>query len=353
LLGTPPNVRSHQTFGDILINYHWLEKVRNYQRELALNNGLARTVFDAGNNHIVQEIFASAPADMMVVRISGTEEFDMDLQLKREKDAITEYLPEGKMIMTGQIIDPEQPNRGPAGAHMKFAALARVENKGGSISKTENGLSFKKVNELVIYLTAATNYDPEKLDLSDSTDPLANCRNIMLESDRLSFDQIREEHINDHSAMFNRVSFSLGDDSMQNITTDERLENIKNGTVDNGLVTTNFQYGRYLLMGSSREPGVLPANLQGVWNEHFDAPWNADFHTNINLQINYWPAEVCNLGETSLVLTGFMEKLVKPATITARSMYGADGWTFHHLTDPLGRTGVADRRKRDHTGVDT
>ena len=108
------------------------------------------------------------------------------------------------------------------------------------------------------------------------------------------------------------------------------------------LIPVYFQYGRYLLMNSSRTPGVLPANLQGIWNDQFEAPWNADFHTNINLQMNYWHAEVCNLPETSEILTGFMEKLTVPGTVTAKEMYGADGWTLHHLTDPFGRTGVAD-----------
>jgi len=142
--------------------------------------------------------------------------------------------------------------------------------------------------------------------------------------------------------MFDRVVLTLGADTLQNTTTDERLNSVKNGAVDNGLVATYFQYGRYLLMGSARHPGRLPANLQGLWNDHFKAPWNADFHTNINLQMNYWPAEVCNLSETSLILTNFMEELMTPGAVTAKKMYGADGWTLHHLTDPFGRTGVAD-----------
>ena len=117
---------------------------------------------------------------------------------------------------------------------------------------------------------------------------------------------------------------------------------VKNGGIDNGLEALYFQYGRYLLMSSSRKPGILPANLQGIWNKDMKAPWNSDFHTNINLQMNYWPAEVCNLPETTEPLVSFMEKLIVPATATAKEMYGTDGWVFHHLTDPFGRTGVAD-----------
>jgi alpha-L-fucosidase 2 len=138
------------------------------------------------------------------------------------------------------------------------------------------------------------------------------------------------------------VTLNLGPDSLAKIPTDDRLAAVKNGSSDKGLVSLYFQYGRYLLMSSSRKPAVLPANLQGIWNKEMNAPWNSDFHTNINLQMNYWPAEVCGLPETSEILTAFMQKLVVPGTVTAKKMYGTEGWTIHHLTDPFGRTGVAD-----------
>lgn len=123
---------------------------------------------------------------------------------------------------------------------------------------------------------------------------------------------------------------------------DTRLEQLRNGADDPGLIALYFQYGRYLLMNSSRAPGVLPANLQGIWNHDYEAPWGSDFHTNINLQMNYWPAEVCNLSETALPLTDFLERLQVPGSVTAAEMYNARGWTVHHLTDPFGRTAVMD-----------
>ncbi|MGA2532438.1 MAG: glycoside hydrolase N-terminal domain-containing protein [Candidatus Aminicenantales bacterium] len=139
-----------------------------------------------------------------------------------------------------------------------------------------------------------------------------------------------------------RVALDLGDDGSSVHPTDVRLERLRNGAEDLGLAALYFQYGRYLLMGSSRRPGVLPANLQGIWNKDFEAAWNSDFHTNINLQMNYWPAEVCNLPETVAPLADFLEKLAVPGRVTARDTYGARGWTLHHLTDPFGRTGIAD-----------
>ncbi|NSW93329.1 MAG: glycoside hydrolase family 95 protein, partial [Bacteroidales bacterium] len=172
--------------------------------------------------------------------------------------------------------------------------------------------------------------------------PYSICRDILDNIGGEKFRSIEKRHITDHRNMFERVSLSLGADTLKKIPVDERLERVRKGGEDNGLAALYFAYGRYLLMGSSRPPAVLPANLQGIWNKDYNAPWNSDFHTNINLQMNYWPAEVCDLSETAEVLANFVSKLTVPGSVTAREMYGTDGWTMHHLTDPFGRTGLAD-----------
>jgi alpha-L-fucosidase 2 len=342
LLGTPPRIRSHQTFGDLKLTYHWEGELRDYRRQLDLHTGIVRATYTVGDTEVVQEVFASAPDDIIVLQVSASRPFSADVQLGRVQDARTAILPDGSMVMEGQILDPEEPLRGPSGAHMKFAAVARMKNVGGTVEAGEDRVSCKSVKTLTVYLTAATNYELDKLDVSDDLDPVGKCQAILGALDGHTFSEIQSTHIEDHRKMFDRVRLTLGADTLQNMPTDERLNRVKSGAVDNGLVATYFQYGRYLLMGSSRAPGRLPANLQGVWNDKFNAPWNADFHTNINLQMNYWPAEVGNLPETSLILARFMEELAVPGAVTARNMYGAGGWTLHHLTDPFGRTGVAD-----------
>ena len=146
-----------------------------------------------------------------------------------------------------------------------------------------------------------------------------------------------------HASFFNRMHFSLGENhSLDTVPTDIRLQRFQAGADDPGLITTYFQYGRYLLMGSSRKPAQLPANLQGIWNKDYWAPWCSDYHVNINLQMNYWPAEVCNLSETVNPVVNIMEKLTVPGSVTARDMYGAKGWTMHHTTDVFGKTAVID-----------
>jgi alpha-L-fucosidase 2 len=365
LLGTPPRIRSYQPLGNLSIVFGHQGEPVNYKRSLNLNTGVARTEFEIDGNKIVQEVFVSSPHDVMVVTISGGQPFSADILLSRERDTAklprdrngrkrpvfshyeNEYSNEnGIAYFTGQIIDIDNPLTGPGGRHMRYAAAMKMlEGSKSAVSLVTDsaaGFTLKNTKKIVILLTGATDYNIEKLDTDESKDPYAICAGLISAALENNERKLRKVHEADHRRMFDRVSFSLGEDLNAGIPTDERLDKIKKGGIDDGLISIYFQYGRYLLMGSSRKPGVLPANLQGIWNDQYEAPWNSDFHTNINLQMNYWHAEICNLPETSEVLAGFMEKLMVPGAVTATEMYGTQGWTLHHLTDPFGRTGVAD-----------
>ncbi len=344
LLGTPPNIRSYQPLGDLSIDYDWSGTPENYSRELDLSTGIAMTQFTIGGKKITEEVFASSPDNIIVVRIFSPDGLPLSASFKmtRSRDAIIKAEGNSKLRLTGQIIDLDDPKSGPGGAHMKFAGELRVSSEGGTIAASDDVITVKQAVEIFARLTAATDYNINLLDFDRSVDPEANCNTILDKTEGKTSEHLRQSHLDEYQKMFDRVSLSFGTDTLTSKPTDERLTAVKNGGTDNGLAALYFQYGRYLLMSSSRNPAVLPANLQGIWNKEMNAPWNADFHTNINLQMNYWPAEVCNLPETSEKLVSFMEKLVVPGTVTAREMYGAEGWTIHHLTDPFGRTGVAD-----------
>ena len=343
-LGTPPRIRSYQPLGDFLIDYKWINEPDNYSRELDLETGIATTFFTADGKKYSQEVFASAPDNIIVVHIKSLEGglVNASFKMKREKDAVVKTSGKNTIILTGQIIDVDDAKAGPGGAHMKFAGELRLHAVNGDISAINEVIDVKNAKEIVVRLTAATDYNIDHLDFDRSIDPAAICKKILDGTESISISELKQRHLEEYQPVFDRVSLSFGDDTLKSVPTDERLLSVKNGKTDNGLIALYFQYGRYLLMSSSRKPGILPANLQGIWNKDMNAPWNSDFHTNINLQMNYWPAEVCNLSETSEPLASFMEKLVVPATETARVMYGTDGWVFHHLTDPFGRTGVAD-----------
>ncbi|MCD4729210.1 MAG: glycoside hydrolase family 95 protein, partial [Bacteroidales bacterium] len=319
LLGTPPRFRSYQTLGDIYLSFDSTASFTNYKRELHLNPGISRSVFTIDEITYTREIFASAPDNIIVIQLSADKPgaINTTIALQRQKDA-TVKAENNQLILTGQIVDESSDEKGPGGKHMKFAAKLMAMNKGGEISADNSILQVKNADELYILFTAATDYNLEKLNFDRSIDPLSICNDILDEAEGKPYSQIRESHIKDHELIFNRVQFSLGGEQLSSIPTDIRLDLVKNGGDDPALIALYFQYGRYLLMGSSRAPGILPANLQGIWNGHFQAPWNSDYHTNINLQMNYWHVEICNLPETVDPLINIVDKWRGPGRITAK-----------------------------------
>ncbi len=343
-LGTPPNIRSYQPLGDLLIDYGWNQTPEDYYRELNLKTGIVTTRFRVAGKAVTQEVFASAPGDIIVVHISSVDGMPLNasFRLTREKDAYVKTEGNNIIKLKGQIIDQEDPKSGPGGKHMRFAGELRVTTIKGTLSANDSMLVVNEAEDIIVRLTGATDYNIDLLDFDRSRDPDALCMSILDRTDGMQIKEIEKNHLAEYQKMFERTSLSFGPDTLLDRPTDERLIAVKNGGADNGLIALYFQYGRYLLMSSSRSPGVLPANLQGIWNKDMKAPWNSDFHTNINLQMNYWPAEVCNLPETTEKLVSFLEKLTIPGSVTAKEMYGTAGWTIHHLTDPFGRTGVAD-----------
>jgi len=339
LLSVPPRFRSYQTFGDIHIKQAGKITDKDYVRSLCLNDGISRTTYVIDGVKYTREVFVSAPDNVIVIHISGNKEnsISANLSMTREKDA--EITAQGNsLLMTGQIVDKETKEEGPGGKHIKFAAKLVVLNNGGSVSAKNNELKIDNADKLTILLTAATDYNLAKLNFDRSINPVNICGNIISEATAKSFSSIKNAHTADYSEIFKRVQFDLGGNELDTIPTDKRLEAVKKGAEDPGLITLYYQYGRYLLIGSSRSPGKLPANLQGVWNGHIKAPWNADYHTNINLQMNYWPAEICNLPETTEPLTVLVDKWREPGRITAKKMYNCNGWTMHHCTDIFGKT---------------
>ena len=342
MVGTPPCVRSYQTLGNILLDYS-IQDTTQYSRSLNLNRGICTTQFLSQGIGYKQEVFASAVDNVIVTRLSSSqaEGLSVLVRLTREKD-IQLSVQDNEIILEGQVIDEDDPRSGPGGKHMKFAAKLRILHEGGNLIAKDEGIYIDKAKQATLLFTAATDYQLSQLNFDRSIQPLNVCNQILEKACQQSYDALLARHIEDHTSVFNRVSLDLGETAQASLPTNRRLEAVKAGAEDPDLIALYFQYGRYLLMNSSRTPGVLPANLQGIWNKDYNAPWGSDFHTNINLQMNYWPAEVCNLSETALPLIQFMEKLQTPGSITAKEMYHSRGWTVHHLTDPFGRTAVMD-----------
>lgn len=342
MVGTPPRVRSYQTFGNILLDYQ-IKDTTNYRRSLDLCRGISSTTFSADGIDYSQEVFASAIDDVIVTHLTASQKGGLNVivRLQRDKDATVRVVG-NEIIMEGQVIDEDSPLAGKGGKHMKFAAKLRILHKGGKIESKDGGIRISGAQQATLIWRGATDYNLSKLNFDRSIAPLRICEDIISQATRLGYKKLCKRHIDNHTAIFDRVSLDLGNTEQSLLPTDLRLKAVKAGANDPELIALYFQYGRYLLMNSSRQPAVLPANLQGVWNHHYNAPWGSDFHTNINLQMNYWPAEVCNLSETALPLIKFIELLQKPGSVTAQETYNARGWTLHHLTDPFGRTAIMD-----------
>ena len=330
MMGIPERIKSYQSLADLWIACPDSADITGYRRSLDLDTGIARTVWTTGGVTFTRHVFASAPAQAIVVLITSDrpESVTCSVAMTRQQDATVEAVSPTRLVLSGQI--------GEDG--LSFMADARVRLDGGTSTMAGDRIDIVGAEAVTIIVTGATDYISQ---IDHSADAGLRCAEYHKRLEGVAFGDMFENHVTDHRRLFRRVSLDLGSEEMDALPTDERLARVKEGANDPGFAALYFQYGRYLLMGSSR-PGCLPANLQGLWCEHMKAPWNSDYHTNINLQMNYWPAEICNLSDCHLPLFDYMETLVGPGSDTARRMYGADGWVVHHLSDIYGFTVPAD-----------
>ena len=348
LTKSPTSFRSYQTLGDLWIELGHSEQVTQYRRRLDMQTGLATVTYVADGAQWKRQVFISAVDDVMVVRLSvdGAAGINARVRLTREKDAVVKAVGDDRLHMDGQIVDIEAPQArddnpggsGPGGPHMRFAGRLKARAKGGEIRGESDALVIAGADEIVLLFTAATDYNLKTLNYDRSIDPARKAERILDKAAGKSWEHLHADHIKEHSSVFDRVSIDLGASEQTELATDERLAAVKGGREDVTLVEQYFQFGRYLLMSSSRRPGRLPANLQGIWNDRMWAPWEADYHMNINLQMNYWPADLCNLSETMGSLVDWFEGVTGKGRVSARKLYGADGWVAYTCTNPFGRT---------------
>ncbi|MCM3869586.1 MAG: glycoside hydrolase family 95 protein [Pyrinomonadaceae bacterium] len=325
---------SYQTLGNLKINFPaGANGVSRYRRELDLENAIARVQYEQDGVTYWRETFVSAPDQVIVVRLSASK--PASINFKASLDRPERFAGSGErfdsLMMTGQL------NNGTDGKGMKYAARLQVLNQGGEVSIDDCSLLVRRANEAVLLVTAATDY----LGFAGrkTRDPVTASGVDLSRAATKSFAALKAAHIEDYRHYFNRVSLRLGPENSAapSMPISARLHAFSQGMKDPGLAALYFQYGRYLLISSSR-PGGLPANLQGIWAEEVQTPWNADWHLNVNVQMNYWPAEVANLSELHQPLFALIESLQTPGARTAKLYYGARGWVAHVITNPWGFT---------------
>ena len=310
--------------------------VANYRRELNLNDAVARVQFRRDGVKFDREMFASAPDQVMVLRVGADQsgQISFDARLDRPERFETTGDSDNGLLMTGQL------DNGRDGKGVRYVARIRALNRGGHVSVQGNILSVRRANEVVLLIAAATDY--QGFAGRQTKDPQAATLNDLNLAAAKSFRTLRQAHVADYQRYFRRVSLQLepADAALAKMPMPKRLLAAENGPADLGdpsLAALYFNFGRYLLISSSR-PGGLPPNLQGLWAEEIHPPWDGDWHLDVNVQMNYWPVEVCNLADLTQPLFALVSSLSAPGAKTAHDYYHAHGWVAHVLANPWGFT---------------
>lgn len=318
---------SFTTMGELLLETDIHDKnIRNYRRALSVDSAYATVSFtDAEGTHYVRRTFVSYPANVMVVKLSANKPGSQTLNVRYTPNPVSEgkFTADGKdaLCYTAHLDNNK----------MEYVVRIKAITKGGKVSYHDDGtLHIDHADEVTLLLTADTDYAPNyNPDFNDNrayvgVEPAKTTAQWLKQAAKKGYKRLFADHYRDYAALFNRVEFTL-DGEASTKPTNERLADYRKGTKDAGLETLYYQYGRYLLIASSR-PGNLPANLQGMWHNNVDGPWRVDYHNNINLQMNYWPALSTNLTECTEPLTDFIRLLEKPGERTAKAYWGARGW---------------------------
>lgn len=305
--------------------------VENYRRVLDLNDAVTDLTFTRGAVAFQREMFVSAPAQVMVLWLSASRPRQISFSARLDRPERFETIADGnnELLMTGQL------DNGVDGRGVRYSARVRILNHGGDLIARGNTLTVSNADEVMLFISAATNY--RGFAGRQSVDPLTASLKDMNEAIKQSYKSLRKAHVTDYQKYFQRVSLTLPSSADASQPTSKRIELAKENGGDPGLAALYFNFGRYLLISSSR-PGGLPPNLQGIWAEEIHTPWTGDWHLDVNVQMNYWPAEVCNLSDLTQPVFALIDSLQKPGAVTARDYYGARGWVAHVITNPWGFT---------------
>ncbi|HEY0654026.1 MAG TPA: glycoside hydrolase family 95 protein [Chryseosolibacter sp.] len=338
---------SYLPLGDVVIKHDFPEGTRyeKYGRDLNISNATSTTQFVVDGTTFIREVFVSAPAQVIVIRVTASKPGVLNFTVNASSQLLSSTEVHGNhLIVSGKApshVDPSYQQSGELPViyndplqcrGMRFGMEIAARPTDGSVTVTGNSLRVQNASDVMIIISAATSFNGyDKCPDKDGKDEKAIVKKHLEATEKSTFAELKRLHIDDYAQYFNRVSLSLGNPSID-LPTDERLRKYAEGSADPGLEELYFQYGRYLLISSSR-PGGIPANLQGIWNHHLRAPWSSNYTTNINTEMNYWMVESCNLGELHEPLINLISQTSVTGKETAMNFYHANGWTLHHNTD--------------------
>ncbi|MBN2667000.1 MAG: glycoside hydrolase family 95 protein [Bacteroidales bacterium] len=320
-MSVPTRQEKYQPFGDLWLKFSGHDSVTAFRRELDISNAICRTTYEAEGKKFTHEYFASYPANLIVINLSSDSRRSLSFDISMTA------------LHEGYTVTASEDNSLTLGVKVKNGSLygtsvAKVILKGGEVTASDSSLRIENADKATILLSAATNFiNPRDV----SGDPSGLCAKHLEAASGKTYEKLREEHTVDFRKYFDRFSIDLGLSGKENLPTDKRIKEIPEA-MDNSLAALYVQYGRYLLLSSSRE-GTYPANLQGIWNNRLNPPWDSKYTVNINIEMNYWPAEILNIAECHGSLFKMIDELIPAGTKVARDHYNASGWVLHHNTD--------------------
>ena len=356
---------SFMPLGDLMIQQQFNNPAStNFYRDLNLQDAIATTTFTVDSIHYKREVFSSAADQVIVIRISsdGKKNINCSISTKSQLHFTTHAMSKNELALNGNAPihvvpsyvgyekEPVQYGDATGCKGMRFQLLIKAISKDGIVSTAANAITVKNATELVLLLSAATSFNGyDKCPDAAGKNEQQLAAGYLAKAAAKPYAVLLQNHLKDFHKYFNRVTFTLNKEqpAKTNLPTDERLEAYTKGNVDAGLEALYFHYGRYLLIASSRTKDA-PANLQGIWNKELRPPWSSNYTSNINVEMNYWPAEVTNLSELHQPLFDLIKHLTVTGAATAKEYYHANGWVVHHNTDiwamsnPVGDLGKGD-----------
>ncbi len=356
LQGTYSN--SYAPLGTLFLNFKNSGTPTKYYRELNISNAISKVTYEINGVKYTREYFISNPDKIMVIRLTSSKKGSLNFDVKFESLLKNKMYAVGKML-TAKGYAPVQAKPSYVGnvsdavvfdetRGTRFSSLMQIQSTDGAVKVTDSTLVLRNGTEAIVLVSVATSFNG--FNKNPATEGLNDARianDQMEEALPKQFFELKNAHLQDYQRFFNRVSLNLGASTAPNLPTDERLRRYAEGKEDKTLETLYFQYGRYLLISSSRTLGV-PANLQGIWNPYMRPPWSSNYTTNINAEENYWLAENTNLSEMHLPLLSFIKNVSETGKVTAKTFYGTNGWVACHNTDiwamsnPVGNFGNDD-----------
>ncbi|MNB81314.1 hypothetical protein D3C75_280890 [compost metagenome] len=343
-----PYTQSYLPFGDLNILMDHGQLSSHYSRKLDLSTGIATVAYMVGGVQYTREIFASYPDQVIVVRLSANKEGFLNFRARLDSPLRYATKADGdQFTMFGRAPEYVAPNYlyvehpvrygdAESSQSLQFHGRLAAVQKGGTFEANADGLHIIGATEAILFFSAATTFDPAIGTISTECKPSHQTAETIQALRGKDYAELRSCHLDDYRQLFNRVDLQLGESlAPENMPTDQRIAEY--GSSDLGLVELLFHYGRYLLISSSR-PGTQPANLQGIWNEETRAPWSSNYTLNINAEMNYWPAETCNLAEMHEPMIDFIGRLAINGRKTAATNYGTRGWVAHHNADLWAQT---------------